>query len=107
MTTLQDIIKTHICGEIFSEFPTDIEQHPFDFFMTCDIDVDLPISHSALAEWEFMVCEQYEYETVESLRGLMVNQLDSMLELQKKIQTSSKVIIPNEFVIFPTTGGAL
>lgn len=97
MTTLQDIIKTHICGEIFSEFPTDIEQHPFDFFMTCDID----------AEGEFMVCEQYEYETVESLRGLMVNQLDSMLELQKKIQTSSKVIIPNEFVIFATTGGVL
>ncbi|MBW6487487.1 hypothetical protein [Sulfurimonas sp.] len=107
MTTLQDIIKTHVCGEIFSEFPTDLGQHPFDFFMTYGIDVDLPISHPALAGWGFMVCEQYEYETVESLRGLMVNQLDSMLELQKKIQTSSKVIISNEFVIFATTGGVL
>lgn len=32
MKTIERIVKDFIVGEIFSEFPTDLNTHPYDFF---------------------------------------------------------------------------
>lgn len=93
--TTEKIIKNYILGEIFSEIPMDLNQHPFDFFMASDVDIDLPVQYSAFNEWGYEVCEMYEFESVRSLRGLMQNQLDSLIQLQSKIQgvTTARVLI--------------
>ena len=91
-TNVISIVKTHIVGEIFSESPTLENQHPFDFFMSSDIDSANFVGDSALGEeWGFETCEQYGYENIRSLRGLMQSMLDDLLKLQTNIFQSDVI----------------
>jgi hypothetical protein len=84
--TIEQIIKNHILKEIFNEFPTDIGQHPFDFFMTSDVDCTEFVSFSPLGtEWGYEVCEQYrEDDSIRKIRGLM----QSMYSDLERLKTS-------------------
>jgi len=84
--TIQEIIQNHILGEIFSEFPTDLDTNAFDFFLRAGVDCAEDVASSPLGEeWGFEVCEQYSFENIRSLRGLMQSMLDDLLRLQDKI----------------------
>jgi len=87
MKTIENIIKNHIVGEIFSEFPTDLDNtEAFDFFLNADVDNTSFVGDSPLGtEWSYEVCEQYGYEEIKALRGLMQSQLDDLLKLQDTI----------------------
>ena len=85
-TNVISIVKAHIVGEIFSESPTLENQHPFDFFMSSDIDSANFVGDSALGEeWGFQTHGQYDYENIKSLRSLMQSMLDDLLKLQASI----------------------
>lgn len=87
MKKIENIIKNHIVGEIFSEFPTDLDNtEAFDFFLQADIDDTDFVGDSPLsAEWGFETCEQYDYEDIKALRGLMQSQLEDLFKLQDTI----------------------
>jgi len=85
-TSIQEIIKNHILEEIFNEFPNNEGQHAFDFFLRSDVNCAEFVGESPLGtEWGFTVCEQYSYDNIRALRGLMQSQLDDLLRLQDTI----------------------
>lgn len=91
MKEIETIIKTHIIEEIFQTFPTLENTHPFDFFMSSDVDSTESVGASALGEeWNYSTCEEYGFENIKSLRGLMQSMLDDLLKLQTTISHSLK-----------------
>jgi hypothetical protein len=108
--TIQEIIQNHIMGEIFSEFPTDIGQHPFDFFMSAGVDCTGFVVESPLGtEWGYEVCEAYELENIRAIRGLMQSMYSDLERLKtamfqhavKSVMVSKEDFIDeNEFYDF-------
>ena len=81
--TTQEIIQNHILGEIFSEFPTDLDTNAFDFFLRADVNCAEDVASSPLGEeWGFEVCEQYSLENIRNLRGLMQSMYDDLKRLK-------------------------
>lgn len=85
-TSLEDIIKNHILGEIFSEFPNNERQHAFDFFLSSDVNCAEFVGDSPLGtEWDFTVFEQYSYDNIKGLRGLMQSMYDDLEKLKSSL----------------------
>lgn len=79
MTKIEEKIKDSVIAEIFSEFPTLDNQHPYDFFMQATIDETETVGGSALREeWGFEVCENFDWEPIRSIRGLMQTKYDDL-----------------------------
>lgn len=71
MNTIQEIIQNHILGEIFSEFPTDLN-NAFQFFLEADVDQTTFVGDSSLGEeWGYTVAEAYGLDDIRAIRGLM------------------------------------
>jgi len=84
-TSIQEIIKNHILGEIFTEFPTNLNQCAFQFFLEADVDCAEDVSMSPLGkEWGYDVCQAYELDNIRAIRGLM----QSMYSDLEKLKTS-------------------
>lgn len=86
MATIENIIKDFIVEDIFCEYPTDLNPNGFDFFMRSGIDATVTVGETPLSyEWGFEVCEEYEWENIRALRGLMQSRLDDQMKLQEII----------------------
>lgn len=86
MKTIQEIIKLHILGEIFTDFPTDLETNAFDFFLRAGVDCTEFVTESPLGtEWGYEVCEAYELDNIRAIRGLMQSMFDGLYELKNKL----------------------
>ena len=88
MATINELLKTHICEEIFQNgYPEDVNgQHPFDFFMEADVECANGVDDSSLGEeFGFEVASEYGFENIRSIRGLMQSMLDDLERLQEKI----------------------
>ncbi len=86
MTTIKDIIQNHIVGEIFCEFPDDLNTNPFDFFIMANVDSSQGVDNTPLAtEWGYVVCQQYELDNVRYLRGLMQSMYNDLEKLKSKL----------------------
>ena len=84
--TTQEIIQNHILGEIFSEFPTDLDTNAFDFFLRADVNCAEDVASSPLGEeWGFEVCEQYSLENIRNLRGLMQSMYSDLERLKSAL----------------------
>lgn len=95
MATITNILKTHICEEIFQNgYPQDINgQHPFDFFMEVDVECANGVDDSPLEEeYGFEVASEYSFENIRSLRGLMQAKLDELERLQENIFVNCTVV---------------
>ena len=93
MTTIENTIKEYILSRIFSEFPT-TDTDTFDFFMISDIDATVTVGETPLRdEWGYEVCEEYEWENVRSLRGLMQSELNDLMRLQSTIMNKCTSIV--------------
>ena len=87
MTTI-DIIKEYICDEVFQNgYPHRVnDEHPFDFFMSADLDSSQSVEDSILGmQYGFEVAEEYIMDNIRSIRGLMQSKLDDLIRLQEKI----------------------
>jgi len=94
MKTIEVIVKDFIVGEIFSEFPTDLNTHPYDFFMMSGVDATDNVGETALREeWGYEVCEEYAWENIRNLRGLMQSKFNDQMRLQQKIYDNCMVRI--------------
>ena len=72
MRTIQNIIQEHIVGEIFSEFPTNLDTNTFDFFIKAGVNCSEHVEDTPLAtEWGYHVCQAYELHEVKEIRELM------------------------------------
>ena len=88
MAIISELLKTHICEEIFQNgYPEDVNgQHPFDFFMETDVECTNGVDDSPLGEeYGFEVASEYGFENIRSIRGLMQSMLDSLERLQELI----------------------
>ena len=97
--TIQETIQNHILGEIFSEFPTDLNTNAFEFFLRADVDcAEDVVAFSPLGEkWGFEVSEQYEFENIRSLKGLMQSMYDDLERLKSALfQQASHTIQINK-----------
>lgn len=84
--TIQEIIQNHVLGEIFSEFPTDLDTNAFDFFLNADVDCTEYVAESPLGtEWGYEVCESYELENIRAIRGLMQSMYSDLEKLKAKL----------------------
>ena len=55
--------------------------------MSSGVDNTVNVGETPLREeWGFEVCEEYEWENVRSLRGLMQSELNDLMELQNTIK---------------------
>ena len=79
--TTEQIIKSYIVEEIFSEFPLVIS--PFDLYVEMDDETTEG----------FVISEAYELETVRDIKSLMVDKLDSLLALKKQILENERIRI--------------
>ena len=94
MATITNILKTHICEEIFQNgYPQKPNaQHPFDFFMEVDVECTEGVDESVLGtEHGFEVASEYSFENIRSIRGLMQEKLDDLERLQESIFTKCTV----------------
>jgi len=96
--TTQEIIQNHILGEIFSEFPTDLDTNAFDFFLGADVDCTDEVEDSPLAtEWGYEVLEEYKIENIRNLRGLMQSKYNDLERLKSTLfQQASHIIQINK-----------
>lgn len=86
MTTIQDIIKNHILGEIFTEFPTTLETNAFDFFLNADVDCAEDVNMSPLGtEWGYEVCQAYELDNIRAIRGTMQSMYNDLERLKTSL----------------------
>ena len=95
MTTNTNILKTHICEEIFQNgYPEDVNgKHPFDFFMEADVECAEGVDESAFGnKYGFEVASEYGFENIRSLRGLMQAKLDELERLQENIFANCTVL---------------
>ena len=87
-TAIEDIIKTHICEDIFQNgYPTDLDNlHPYDFFMRADVDCTDDVSMSPLGtEWGYEVCQAYELDNIRAIRGLMQSMYSDLERLKSSL----------------------
>ena len=98
MKTIQEIIQNHILGEIFTDFPTDLDTNAFDFFLRADVDCTEDVSMSPLGtEWGFEICEAYELDNIRSIRGLMQSMYSDLERLKSALfQQASHTIQINK-----------
>jgi len=83
--TIQEIIKNHVLGEMFSEFPKNTE-NAFDFFLRYEIDDTNFVTLSPLGEkWEYVVNEQYCLNNIKSLREHMLSMYDDLERLKSAL----------------------
>lgn len=97
--TTQDILKNYILDEIFCEFPTDLDNgNAFDFFLNADVDATEDVITSPLGHyWGYEVCEQYGFENIRSLRGLMQSMYNDLERLKSALfQQASNTIQINK-----------
>ncbi len=95
MATINELLKTHICEEVFQNgYPEEVNgKHPFDFFMEADIECANGVDDSPLEEeYGFEVAEQYSFENIRSLHGLMQSILNDLERLQEKIVEKCTVV---------------
>jgi len=100
--TIQETIQNYIMDEIFSEFPTDLDTNAFDFFLRADVDCTEDVASSPLGEeWGFEVCEQYGFENIRSLRGLMQSMYNDLERLKSSLfqQASHTIQINKDEII--------
>lgn len=85
-------IKIHIIETIFQEYPFSLNnQHPFDFFMECDDDLEVE---------GFESCEEYGFEDNKALKGLMSAQYENLASLIEKVEkcNQAEVKVNNEAI---------
>ena len=87
-TTIEDIIKTHICEDIFQNgYPTDLDNlHPYDFFMRADVDCTIDVESSPLCtEWNFEVSGEYALDNIRCIRGTMQSMYSDLERLKSSL----------------------
>lgn len=98
MKSIQEIIENHILGEIFSEFPTNLN-NAFQFFLEADVDQTTFVGDSSLGEeWGYSVCEAYGLDNIRTIRGLMQSMYNDLERLKSSLfqQATSCVKIYKE-----------
>lgn len=103
-----DIIKEHICDEVFQNgYPHRVsDEHPFDFFMSADLDSSQSIEDSILGtQYGFEVAEEYSMDNVRNIRGLMQSKLNDLIRLQDKINKVSDCNIIEKINNIKSFGG--
>ena len=93
MTTITNILKTHICEDIFQNgYPCRVDnKNPYDYFMEADVDsTEIPEDTELLSSFE--PAEEYIIENVRTLRGLMQAKLDDLERLQESIFANCTVV---------------
>jgi len=101
MNSTANIIKTHICEEIFQNgYPTDVQnEHPFDFFMNADVDSLEEVDVSPLGtEYNFEIASEYSFENIKSIRGLMQNMYEDLDKLKLSLcqHLTKSVMLPKD-----------
>lgn len=85
MQSIQEIIENHILGEIFSEFPTNLD-NAFEFFLRADVDCTEGVNESSLStEWGYEVCQAYELDNIRAIRGLMSSMYNDLEKLKSAL----------------------
>jgi len=87
-TIIEDIIKTHICEDIFQNgYPTELDNlHPYDFFMRADVDCTIDVESSPLCtEWNFEVAGEYALDNIRAIRGLMQSMYSDLKRLKNSL----------------------
>ncbi len=85
-TSIQEIIQNYILGEIFTEFPTNLNTNAFDFFLNADVDCTEDVSMSPLGtEWGYEVCQAYELDNIRAIRGLMQSMYSDLERLKSSL----------------------
>mgnify|MGYP005850290953 CR=1 FL=1 len=87
---VEEALKNHIVEEIFSEFPIDTKEHPYDLFMTSEVDAVNSVEDTPLGEKGYEVCEEYGLENIRNLRGLMQSKLNDLNRLLIEIEEIKK-----------------
>jgi hypothetical protein len=101
-TTVEDLIKTHILDEIFSDYPE--KENAYDFFMKAKVDGAGDVISSTLNDLGFEVCSEYEYENIRSIRGLMHSMFNDLIKLCKKVVDLKNL---NKFQVFVICNNSL
>ena len=103
MATIQEIIENHILGEIFCEFPTDLNQGAFYLFLNGDMinQADAVCDTAYGTEWGFEVCQAYELDNVRAIRGLMQSMYNDLEKLKSALfqQASHTIQINKDEII--------
>ena len=86
MATVQDVIKNYIVGEIFYDYPIDLETNPYDFFLEADVDCTNFVSETSLGtKWGYEVCSNYELDNVRAIRGAMESMYNDLERLKSAL----------------------
>ena len=73
-------------GEIFTEFPKNLDTNAFEFFLRADVDCAEDVSNSPLGlKWGYEVCQAYELDNIRAIRGLMSSMYNDLEKLKSAL----------------------